>query len=102
MTKRGFAGVGLVGSVVAFALWAAVAALGANVHANARAVCTSASNGYARCHELVVTDAHGNPLASVSPTGLSPATQTIPSENACARCRAIRFGGCPSSMTGDR
>ena len=52
----------------------ALAALGANSNANARAVCPSPSVGYAHCHALVVSDARGNPLASTSPTGLSPAT----------------------------
>src|SRR5512132_1241199 len=46
----------------------------ANEHAAAEAVCPSAALGAARCHALVVTDAHGNPLASTAPTGLSPAT----------------------------
>ena len=45
----------------------------ANGNANARAVCPAAVDG-AHCHALVVTDAHGNPDASISPTGLSPAT----------------------------
>ena len=52
----------------------ALAALGANSNANARAVCPSPSVGSAHCHALVVSDARGNPLASTSPTGLSPAT----------------------------
>jgi hypothetical protein len=51
-----------------------VAAWGANAHANYRAVCPTPPSGYAHCHELVVTDSHGNPLASTSPTGLAPAT----------------------------
>lgn len=45
----------------------------ANGNANARAVCPAAVDG-AHCHALVVTDARGNPDASSSPTGLSPAT----------------------------
>jgi subtilase family serine protease len=52
----------------------ALVALGANSNANARAVCPSPPAGYAHCHALVVSDVHGNPLASTSPTGLSPAT----------------------------
>jgi subtilase family serine protease len=59
---------------VAAGLVAAVAAQGANGNANARAVCPSPPLGYAHCHALVVTDARGNPDASTSPTGLSPAT----------------------------
>ena len=55
-------------------LTGAIAALGANSNANAHAVCPSPAVGAAHCHALVVTDAHGNPLASRSPTGLSPAT----------------------------
>jgi hypothetical protein len=50
------------------------AAGAANGHANYRAVCPTPPAGYARCHELVVTDRGGNPLASTSPTGLGPAT----------------------------
>lgn len=46
----------------------------ANEHAAAAAVCPSASFGAARCHAFVVSDGQGNPLASTSPTGLSPAT----------------------------
>jgi subtilase family serine protease len=51
-----------------------VAAQGANGHANYHAVCPSPPAGYAHCHELVVTDSHGNPLASTAPSGLGPAT----------------------------
>src|SRR5712691_9840850 len=46
----------------------------ANDHASAAAVCPSPAFGAARCHALVVTDRVGNPQASTSPTGLSPAT----------------------------
>jgi subtilase family serine protease len=46
----------------------------ANEHASAAAVCPSAAMGSARCHALVVTNGVGNPLASTSPTGLSPGT----------------------------
>jgi subtilase family serine protease len=56
------------------ALAVAVAAQGANGNANTRAVCPSPPSGYAHCHALVVTDRNGNPDASSSPTGLSPAT----------------------------
>lgn len=45
----------------------------ANAHANYRAVCPAAFAA-AHCHAKVVTDARGNPNASTSPTGLSPAT----------------------------
>jgi subtilase family serine protease len=45
----------------------------ANEHASAAAVCPASPLGAAHCHVLVVTDSHGNPLASTSPTGLSPA-----------------------------
>ncbi len=50
-----------------------VAGQGANGHANSAAVCPGPPSGYAHCHALVVTDAHGNPDASLAPTGLSPA-----------------------------
>jgi subtilase family serine protease len=63
----------LVGALAAV-LSPVLAAEGANGHANYRAVCPGPPAGSARCHELVVTDAHGNPLASTSPTGLGPAT----------------------------
>jgi subtilase family serine protease len=51
-----------------------VAAQGANGHASYRAVCPGPPAGYTHCHVLVTTDAHGNPLASSSPTGLDPST----------------------------
>jgi subtilase family serine protease len=50
------------------------AAQGANGHASYRAVCPNPPAGYGHCHELVVTDSHGNPLASTAPSGLDPAT----------------------------
>ena len=56
--------------VLALAL--AGAALGANAHANARAVCPGVFTG-ARCHALVVVNARGNPHATTSPTGYGPA-----------------------------
>jgi subtilase family serine protease len=46
----------------------------ANVNASAAAVCPGSPLGSSHCHALVVTDAHGNPDATSSPTGLSPAT----------------------------
>src|SRR5207247_2578319 len=42
--------------------------------ANHRPVCPGAVAGSARCTSDVVTTAQGTPLASTSPTGLSPAT----------------------------
>ena len=44
-----------------------------NAHSAAR-VCPGSPIGTASCHALVVTDGVGNPNASSSPTGLSPAT----------------------------
>ena len=67
----------LLGACVAAAgvgVFAAVSALGANDNASARAVCPAPPLEYTHCHALVSTDAHGNPDASGSPTGLSPAT----------------------------
>jgi subtilase family serine protease len=61
-----------VATAVTFVL--AATAAGANVNASAAAVCPGAPFDTARCHALVVTDAHGNPAATTSPTGLSPAT----------------------------
>jgi subtilase family serine protease len=46
----------------------------ANVHASSAAVCPAPAFGAAHCHALVVTNGVGNPRASTSPTGLSPAT----------------------------
>src|SRR6266567_3321454 len=43
-----------------------------NDHANYRAVCPGAEVDSARCHADVVTDEHGNPNATTSPTGLGP------------------------------
>jgi len=45
----------------------------ANDHASAAAVCPGPEFAAAHCHALVETDAHGNPMASGAPTGLSPA-----------------------------
>jgi subtilase family serine protease len=55
-------------------LLATAGAQAANSHANSRAVCPAPPMASGRCHALVVTDARGNPKASTSPTGLSPAT----------------------------
>ena len=60
--------------VVALVVLVPVSAQGANGHANYRAVCPGPTAGAAHCHALVVTDRRGNPRASSSPTGLSPAT----------------------------
>jgi subtilase family serine protease len=46
----------------------------ANINAAGAAVCPGSPFDSAHCHALVVTDAHGNPDATTSPTGLSPAT----------------------------
>jgi subtilase family serine protease len=63
-------------AVAGLAVLAAVTQTGeaANVHANYHAVCPGAPIDTARCHAEVVTDAHGNPAVSSSPTGLSPTT----------------------------
>ena len=45
-----------------------------NAHANYRALCPNSALGSAHCQALVVTDAHGTPMASTAPMGLSPAT----------------------------
>lgn len=66
----------LVAAALAVAVPLLVAAPGGAVNGNASsaAVCPSPPTGAAKCFALVVTDAHGNPAASTSPTGLSPAT----------------------------
>jgi subtilase family serine protease len=65
----------LLAAAAALASFFVIAGTGgaANAHANAAAVCPATPDG-AHCHALVVTDAHGNPDVSTSPTGLSPAT----------------------------
>jgi subtilase family serine protease len=65
-----------LGAIAGLATFAALAATGgaANANANYHAVCPAAVFGTARCHANVVTDARGNPAATTSPTGLSPAT----------------------------
>jgi subtilase family serine protease len=45
----------------------------ANSRASSRAVCPAPSDGAARCHALVVTDAQGNPAAAPLPAGYGPA-----------------------------
>src|SRR3989442_226822 len=61
-----FAGLGLA---------LAVAGGGGAANANSAArVCPGSPIGTASCHALVVTDGVGNPNATTSPTGLSPAT----------------------------
>jgi subtilase family serine protease len=66
------AAIGIAVIASAFVLTASGGA--ANAHANYHAVCPGAVNGSARCHANVVTDSRGNPAATTSPTGLSPAT----------------------------
>ncbi|HEU5211323.1 MAG TPA: S53 family peptidase [Gaiellaceae bacterium] len=64
----------LVAAAILGAFLLASAGRAANDHANAAAVCPGAPVGAAHCHALVQTDAHGNPQATTSPTGLSPST----------------------------
>jgi subtilase family serine protease len=71
---RGRALLAVLAVALAAVLLGGAGAQGANAHASYRAVCPAPPAGYTHCHELVVTDARGNPLASTSPTGLSPAT----------------------------
>jgi subtilase family serine protease len=65
---------GVLATAVAVSLLLAVAGTAANGNAAAAAVCPGSPLGSSHCHALVVTDAHGNPDATSSPTGLSPAT----------------------------
>ncbi len=59
----------------ALGLALAVAGGGGAANANSAArVCPGSPIGTASCHALVVTDGVGNPNATSSPTGLSPAT----------------------------
>src|SRR6266852_4286953 len=71
MSKLLATAVALAGVIAVFAVGAGGAA---NDHAATAAVCPAAVVGFAHCHALVTVDAHGNPYASTSPTGLSPAT----------------------------
>ena len=63
----------LSAGLLALLLLPALAAQGANGHANFHAVCPGPAHDAAHCHALVVTDAHGNPQAQSAPYGLSPA-----------------------------
>lgn len=65
---------GAVATAVAVPLLLAATGVAANGNAAAAAVCPGSPLGSAHCHALVVVDAHGNPDATSSPTGLSPAT----------------------------
>jgi subtilase family serine protease len=62
------------GVALVAALTVVLGAQGANVNANARAVCPGPTFASARCHAQVTTDRNGNPRASTSPYGLSPQT----------------------------
>ena len=72
MSKRRLAAI--LATAGAALLGVVAVAQGANGHANSHAVCPSPPAGYGHCHAQVVTDRNGNPDASRSPTGLSPAT----------------------------
>jgi subtilase family serine protease len=63
----------VLAALVGAAALVPVAAQGANPHANYHAVCPGPPAGYAHCHALVVTDAHGKPVSNATPSGLSPA-----------------------------
>ena len=65
---------GAVATAVAVSLLLAAIGGAANGNAAAAAVCPGSPLGSSHCHALVVTDAHGNPDATGSPTGLWPAT----------------------------
>jgi subtilase family serine protease len=64
------------GAAASLAVFAALVASGgaANGHANYHAVCPGVSTDAARCSSDYVTDDHGQPAVSASPSGLSPAT----------------------------
>jgi hypothetical protein len=63
----------LSAGLLALLLLPALAAQGANGHANFHAVCPGPAHDAAHCHALIVTDERGNPDASTAPSGLSPA-----------------------------
>lgn len=56
-----------VSSIVTGAMILSQGASAANAHANYAAVCPAGEGDAARCNALVVTDVHGNPLASSAP-----------------------------------
>lgn len=70
--KTRIVGIGIAVALVAAALFVGAGGA-ANGHASAQAVCPAPDTGAARCHALVVTDAHGNPAASTTPSGYGPA-----------------------------
>jgi subtilase family serine protease len=71
---RKYFAVAAVACAVAVPLLLAGTGGAANGNASAAAVCPGPPAGSSHCHALLVTDAHGNPDATTSPTGLSPAT----------------------------
>ncbi|MEA2506885.1 MAG: hypothetical protein QOH48_1503 [Actinomycetota bacterium] len=73
MKRHLFGFVALVPLVAALGLSGLPAAQALNSHADSRAVCPNAKLGHARCLSRVVTDAHGNPLATTGPRGYGPA-----------------------------
>jgi len=79
--------------VLAAAVLLPAGAFAANGHANYHAVCPAPPARAAHCHALVVTDAHGNPAATLAPTGLSPAqiksVYTFPTSNTAGSGQTI-------------
>jgi hypothetical protein len=65
--------VALAPLVMALSLSGLPPAQALNAHANSRAVCPAPNIGHARCLSKVVTDRHGNPLATTGPRGYGPA-----------------------------
>jgi hypothetical protein len=73
LKRQLFVFIALVPLAAALTLSSVSPAVALNSHANSRAVCPAAVAGHARCLAKVVTDAHGNPLATSGPTGYGPA-----------------------------
>ena len=71
MRAREFWLIGGLTTVLACSVSSPVA-VALNLQASSRAVCPSAEVGSARCDAHVVTDRHGNPSATTSPTGYGP------------------------------
>jgi subtilase family serine protease len=73
LKRQLFAFVALVPLTAALTISTLSPALAFNNHASSRAVCPAPEAAHARCHAKVISDAHGNPLATSGPTGYGPA-----------------------------
>jgi subtilase family serine protease len=70
---RSFVSLASMSLIMAASVLVAGPARAVNAHASSRAVCAAPVTGHAHCHAFVVTDANGNPNATLAPTGYGPA-----------------------------